>query len=71
MLKSFQRSDRRGTIAAFSGGRKTMKLDRRSFLLSSAVAAAKLNASAQEPQEIRAAFVGIGIRGSSLLSETL
>jgi predicted dehydrogenase len=48
-----------------------MKLDRRSFLLSSAVAAAKLDAKAQERQEIRAAFVGTGNRGSSLLSETL
>ncbi|HSB15571.1 MAG TPA: hypothetical protein VLE22_14025, partial [Bryobacteraceae bacterium] len=58
-------------MAEFSGEPQSMKLDRRSFLLSSAVAAAKLDAKAQERQEIRAAFVGAGNRGSSLLSEAL
>ena len=46
--------------------------NRRSFLFEAAAAASTAVASAQEQeQEIRTAFIGVGIRGGSLLKQTL
>ena len=49
----------------------SLKTNRRDFLLSSAAAMAAQRMSAAEGPELKAAFIGVGNRGSSLLKQTL